>query len=59
VDSGDALVELVEEVQQRLDEDEFNMFRTRAAQGAKGAWKERDQRFKAALARYEGNDDVR
>jgi enoyl-CoA hydratase len=45
------------QVQQRLDEDEFNMFRTRSAQGAKGAWKERDARFKAALSRFEGKDE--
>lgn len=44
------------QVQQRLDESEFNMFRTRAKLGAKGAWKERDARFKAALARFEGTE---
>ena len=42
------------QVQQRLDDDEFNMFRTRAQVGAKEAWRERDARFKAAIRRYEG-----
>jgi enoyl-CoA hydratase len=41
------------QVQQRLDDEEFNMFRTRADVGAKEAWRERDKRFKEAMARYE------
>jgi enoyl-CoA hydratase/carnithine racemase len=45
------------QVQQRLDKDEFNMFRTRADLGAKDAWRERDKRFKQAMARYEGTED--
>lgn len=46
------------QVQQRLDESEFNMFRTRAKVGAKEAWRERDERFKDALARFAPEDFV-
>ena len=47
------------QVQQRLDPDEFNVIRERGRHGAKEAWKARDQRFKSALARFEGrNPDV-
>jgi enoyl-CoA hydratase/carnithine racemase len=46
------------QVQQRLDENEFNMFRTRANLGAKEAWRERDERFKAALERFAPEDFV-
>lgn len=47
------------QVQQRLDPSEFNIFHTRSRLGAKEAWKQRDELFKSALARFEGrNPDV-
>ena len=41
-------------VQQRLGEEEWNLVANRRDLGAKGVWRDRDKRFKAALDRYNG-----